>query len=211
MAKTAKSKSAKVAAEHLVWPEDQAAHDHGHSHGEGEACCHGPHLICEMHLRLYKPEDYRGLVAVWKASGVELDETDTAAAIAKSLSEQKNSYRIFVGEACLLDAESEKPVSKPTIAGGVILTRDGKRTNIYHLAVHPQFRGGGLGSALLEQCECQAKLWGFNHLRMSMRTNPANPAAYKLCETRKWLPMREFSIFEKSISDRKKVKQGKPS
>ena len=75
-------------------------------------------------------------------------------AIAKSLSEQKNSYRIFVGEACLLDAASEKPVSKPAIAGGVILTRDGRRANVYHLAVHPQFRGGGLGKALT------VSLWG---------------------------------------------------
>jgi len=207
MAKTAKG--SKPAKEHMVFEEDRAAHSHGHSHGDGEECCHGPHLVCEMHLRLYKPEDYKGLTAMWKVSGVELDETDSATAIAKNLSENKNGFQLFVGEARLLDAETEKPVSKPTIAGGAILTRDGRRAHVYHLAVHPEFRGGGLGKALLEQCERQAKLWGFNHLRMSVRANSGTPAAYKLCESQNWSVVREYSIFEKSLATMKKVKRTK--
>jgi ribosomal protein S18 acetylase RimI-like enzyme len=206
----AKTKASRVATEHAVFPEDKAgAHDHGHSHGEGEDCCHGPHLICEMHLRLFKAEDYKGLAATWKASGIETDETDSASAISKNLSENKNSFRIFVGEACLLDADSEKPVSKPTIAGGVILTHDGRRAHVYHLAVHPEFRGGGLGKALLEQCEGQAKMWGFNHLRMSVRANSGNPAAYKLCQSKGWSPIREYSVFEKTLAVAKKAKRAK--
>ena len=155
--------------------------------------------MCELHLRQYQPSDFKELKAIWKAGDIKLDDTDGAKAIAENLKRFKNSYRIFIAEAQMVDAKKNKPVGQSRIAGGVVATFDGHRVYVYHLAVHPDFRNVGLGRELLKTCEAQAKHWGARHLRLSARKDPSRAAARKMYENAGWQADESISIYRKTL------------
>ncbi|HLX61257.1 MAG TPA: GNAT family N-acetyltransferase [Planctomycetota bacterium] len=159
-----------------------------HDHGDG-VCCnheHGPCCDFELGIRPYRTEDYRDLKAVWKAGEIATDDTSSARALKENLEKRQGSFQVFVAEVVAIDAKSGKPAGARQLAGGVIVTYDGHRAYIYHFAVHPDFRGVGLGAALLETCEHQARLWGAKHLRLMSRTDAARDGARKLYEKHGW-------------------------
>ncbi len=172
-------------------PEDESSgHAHGHDHGDGTCCDHdhgSEHdYEFELGIRPYKHEDYRELKAVWKAGEIISDETDSAKALKENLEKRTGGFQIFVAEVVAIETKTGKPTGAAQLAGGVIVTYDGRRAYIYHFAVHPEFRGVGLGTALLETCEHQAKMWGAKHLRLMSRTDAAREGARRLYEKHGW-------------------------
>jgi GNAT superfamily N-acetyltransferase len=172
------------------------AHDHEHVHGPD--CNHGPHMICEMHIRSYKSADFRQLTEIWRACDIKLDETDTAKALSQNM-KRKNSYNIFVAEAKFSEEHTKRAIGKPRLAGGIVVTFDGHRAYIYHFAVQEDFRGVGLGRALLETCEAQAKKWGAKHMRLSARTDPSRAVAHRIYETSGWTPDKTIWTYAKTL------------
>jgi ribosomal protein S18 acetylase RimI-like enzyme len=171
----------------------------GHEHVHGPDCNHGHNLICELRIRQYKPQDFKALTAIWKAGDIALDDSDTAKSIDNNLKTFRNGYRLFVAEAQMIDQQANERVGKPRIAGGVVTTYDGHRVYVYHLAVHKEFRGVGLGRALLDTCERQAKLWGARHLRLSARTDSSRDAARKMYEAAGWERDESIRIYRKTL------------
>lgn len=183
-------------------PRPNAEHgqdDHVHGPGCNHDHGHGRRLVCEIRIRLYKPDDFRQLAACWKAGDIALDETDTAEAIEDNLKFRRDSYRLFVAEARMIDQSINQPLDKPRIAGGVLLTFDGHRAYVYHLAVHPDFRGARVGKLLLETCEQQAKVWGARRLRLSARTDASRSVARKMYEKAGWRADKSVWIYGKTL------------
>jgi len=170
------------------------------AHQHNGHCCdhdHGP--MCELSIRRFRKEDYKGLQAAWKSGDIATDDSDALKAIERNLKERANSYRIFVAEAQMVDAHSQQKQGDSRIAGGVIVTFDGHRAYVYHLAVHSDFRGVGLGKALLETCEQQAKIWGARHLRLSARTDESRAPARKMYEESGWAADKSIWIYRKTL------------
>jgi len=197
-----KKSQPKTRAKKKAEPEEELdhGHSHGHDHGDGE-CCDHDHGSCEFELaiRPYKAEDYRDLKAIWKAGEIVIDETDSAKALKESLEKRKDSYQIFVAEILAVDPKTGKPSGISQLAGGVIVTFDGHRAYIYHFAVHPEFRGVGLGEALIETCEHQARLWGAKHLRLMSRTDAVREGARRLYEKRGWTAETKLVQYRKDL------------
>lgn len=173
--------------------DDACGHDHSrcdHDHGSGGGV--------EIGIRLYRPEDYRALKAMWKAGDIAVDDTDNAKALKENSEKRKHSFRIFVAEAQPLDA-SGKAAGEPLLAAAVICAFDGRRVYLYHFTVHPDFRGLGLGTALLETCEHQARLWGARHLRLMSRTDPTRASARGLYEKLGWSAQKELCQYSKML------------
>lgn len=145
-------------------------------------------------VRQYKPEDYAALRAIWKACDISLDDTDSAEAIARNLRRRANSFRIFV-----VETTGEAPAGAPRLTGGVILACDGHRAYVYHLAVHPRFRAGGLGRLLLETCEWQAQRWGARHLRLTSLRGALRAAARRMYAAAGWTHRKELWVYAKDL------------
>ncbi|MCY3023197.1 MAG: GNAT family N-acetyltransferase [Planctomycetota bacterium] len=145
-------------------------------------------------VRQYRPEDHEALRAIWKACDISLGETDTAEAIARNLRRRSNGFRIFV-----VETTGEAPAGVPRLVGGVVTTFDGHRAYVYHLAVHPQFRAGGLGRLLLETCEWQAQRWGARHLRLTSLTANMRTAARRMYAAAGWRPRKELWVYSKDL------------
>ena len=176
-------------------PEGNGAHQHGphcnHDHEHG-------HAGCIAQVRLYESADYKALKEIWKSGNIELDETDTPEAIAKNLRTRPKGYCIFVIGTQMVDAHGE-PEGKPRVAGGATLTFDGRRAYIYHFAIHPEFRGLGLGRALLDTCEKQAERWGATQLRLTARSDGSRAVAQKLYDSAGWKPSKDLWVYAKSL------------
>jgi len=181
-------------------PEDHG-HDHGHDHGDGECCGHDHGAGCEFELaiRPYKSEDYRELKAIWKQGEILIDETDSAKALKENLEKRANGFQVFVAEVIAVDPKTGKPSGARQLTGGVIVTFDGHRAYVYHFAVHADFRGVGLGAALIEQCEHQARLWGAKHLRLMSRTDAAREGARRLYENQGWKKETNLVQYKKDL------------
>jgi len=169
-----------------------------HQH-DGHCCDHDHGPVCEMSIRRFKKEDFKGLQAAWKSGDIATDDTDSLRAIEKNLKERVNSYRVFVAEAQMLDAKSQRKQGESRVAGGVIVTFDGHRSFVYHLAVHVDFRGVGLGAALLKTCEQQAKLWGARHLRLSARVDDSRAPARAMYGENGWAVDKTIWIYRKTL------------
>lgn len=148
-------------------------------------------------LRQYRRGDFEALKAIWEACDMQLDETDTAQALARTLRRFKNSFRIFVIEATR--AAPLNPESRIPLAGGVVVTFDGHRAYVYHLVVHPVFRDAGLGRVLLEACERQARRWGARHLRLTSRTDASRADARRMYEAAGWRARKELWVYSKDL------------
>ena len=179
----------------------------GHSYGEA---CHDP-VCAHDHgsgstgedtffalIRDYRKADYAALREIWIAGNIETDDTDTPAAIARNIRTRPNGFRVFVAEVQPCD-DKNKPLGNPRVAGGVTLTFDGRRAYVYHFAVHPDFRGLGLGRELLKECEEQAYVWGAAHLRLTARAGGMRAVAQKLYIDEGWTPTPELWVYAKNL------------
>jgi GNAT superfamily N-acetyltransferase len=151
-----------------------------------------------MQIRGYKPADHKALTEIWRECDIKLDGSDAAKPINKNML-RKNAYNIFVAEARFADEKTKKPMGKPRLTGGVVVTFDGHRAYVYHFAVQEDFRGFGLGRALLETCEAQAKKWGARHIRLTARTDASRAIAHRIYETSGWKADKTIWTYGKQL------------
>jgi GNAT superfamily N-acetyltransferase len=156
-------------------------------------------------IREYKNSDYTPLREIWEAGSIEIDDTDTPAAIARNIRTRPRGFRVFVVDVQDSDVNG-KPTGHARVAGGVTLTFDGRRAYVYHFAVHPDFRGMGLGRALLVQCEKQALEWGALHLRLTARVGGIRAVAQKLYTDEGWTPTPEQWVYVKNLKPARRLK-----
>jgi putative acetyltransferase len=114
----------------------------------------------EITTRIFQPEDYDAVRALWKRSeGVELAEGDDRASIAQFL--QRNP------------GLSSVALRHGTIVGAVLCGHDGRRGVLYHLAVARDARGQGIGRRLVAECVAALRSCGIPRaLIMIARDNP---------------------------------------
>jgi putative acetyltransferase len=100
-----------------------------------------------MRITEMSMDDYDEVYALWKASeGIGLSSADGPEAIARYLA--RNPRMSFVARE-----ESGPTGGQPgPVIGAALCGHDGRRGYLHHLAVRPDCRGQGLGSALVERC-----------------------------------------------------------
>lgn len=94
-----------------------------------------------MKIRDLRPEDYDGLIALWEQAGLPYRPRgrDDRERIAREID---GTCSIFVAAE-----EGER------LIGTILGTHDGRKGWINRLAVLPEFRGGGIASALVAEVE----------------------------------------------------------
>ena len=130
----------------------------------------------EIALREFRfPQDYSAAVCLWEAmeKGVRVGRSDTPEEIEKKLRRDPDLFLV---------AEAGRD-----IVGTVIGGFDGRRGMIYHLAVHPKYRGQGLGGRLMDEVERRLKARGCR--KCYLMVTPENTDAMKYYEQRGWYRM----------------------
>lgn len=94
------------------------------------------------------PRDLDAVITLWRASGpgVRLGLSDTPEEISKKLKRDPDLFLVAEDAGQVIGA----------VLGGF----DGRRGLVYHLAVAPEQRGRGLGSALMAELESRLKAKG---------------------------------------------------
>jgi len=92
--------------------------------------------------------DFDAVTALWQASGpgVRLGLSDTPEEISRKLKRDPDLFLVAENEA--------------QVVGAVLGGFDGRRGMVYHLAVTPEARGRGLGTALMAELEARLKAKG---------------------------------------------------
>ena len=107
-----------------------------------------------MKIRPYEPADFDALVSLWKAAGVYREWNDPARDI---------SFATRDDHSTILLAETDH------VIGSAMVGEDGHRGWIYHLAVHPNAQGKGLGRPLMETAENWLKARGVWKMQLLIR------------------------------------------
>ena len=117
-----------------------------------------------MLIRSMMAEDVRDAMELWQTcEGVGLSEGDTPERLAAFLSRNPLMSAVALAEGRLI--------------GAVLAGHDGRRGFLYHLAVHHDFRGRGLGRALAEHAISAFQQAGITKLHvMVFRSNAAGAA-----------------------------------
>ena len=104
-----------------------------------------------MHIREFRwPDDYAAVIELWQAAGLHNPGSDGLASIRQV---HERNPGLF-----LLAVEPERG-----IVGSVIGAFDGRRGFIYHVAVHPDCRHNGYGTALMREVE--RRIWALGARR----------------------------------------------
>lgn len=103
-----------------------------------------------MEIRLMRLEDYPLVYVLWRScKGMGLNDLDDSQeGIARYL--KRNP------ETCFVAQEGER------IVGAILSGHDGRRGYIYHTAVHPDYRGKGIGTSLVEATMAALERCGIN-------------------------------------------------
>jgi len=131
-------------------------------------------------------EDYDAVLTLWKhTEGVGLNESDSRENVASYL--QRNPGLSFVAQT---DAGE--------IIGAVLGGHDGRRGYLHHLAVAREWRGQGLGRALVEACLTGLKREGIT--RCNIFVYAANEAGQAFWKHFGWQPRAELLVLQKPLS-----------
>ena len=98
----------------------------------------GPNMRGQLETREFAIEDYDAAIELWqRVEGLEIAEGDDREGVAQFLARNPGLSRVATDGT--------------TIVGVALCGHDGRRGHIYHLAVDPAYRGGGLGKRLLDE------------------------------------------------------------
>ncbi len=104
------------------------------------------------------PDDYEAIVDLWTLAGLYNPSSDSSEQIHEV---SKRNPGLF-----LLAVEPER-----RLMGSVIGTFDGRRGYLYHVAVHPDCRRKGYGTALLREVEQRMWALGAKKVRLMVETD----------------------------------------
>ena len=119
--------------------------------------------------------DYERALQLWHAieKGVHVGRSDVPGEINKKLERDADLFVVAEVDGQLIG----------TVIGGF----DGRRGLVYHLAVHPEHRGRGVGALLMDEVESRLRSKGC--IRCYLFVTPDNAEAMRYYEKRGWTPM----------------------
>lgn len=129
--------------------------------------------------------DYDRILKLWQGieAGMNVGRSDTPEEIQKKL--ERDPELFLVAEI------------KNEIIGTVIGSYDGRRGMIYHLAVHKNFRGQGIGAMLLTEVEKRLQAKGC--LKCLLHVLDDNTEAIQFYKNRGWRHVKEDIVFAKEF------------
>ena len=140
-------------------------------------------------IRDYWAADYPHVTDIWERSGLNTPgRGDTAEVIENTLRRQG---RLLV----LVDTASD------TVVGTAWLTNDGRRLNLHHFAIDPQFQGAGLSKPLLHEALRIAKEIG---LQVKLEVHVDNERAIHYYEKAGFQRLGDYDVY--IIRDLSKIK-----
>jgi ribosomal protein S18 acetylase RimI-like enzyme len=130
--------------------------------------------------------DYAEVYALWQATpGVGLSSADSREAIAVYL--ERNPGLSFVAR---IDGR---------LVGAVLCGTDGRRGYLHHLAVDPEFRHQGAGSALVEHCLAGLKAQGIDKCHLFVFAGNTSGRAF--WEHTRWKLRTDLVMMSTATSD----------
>jgi len=126
-----------------------------------------------VQLRAFRyPEDYPAVIELWNNAGpgIHVRRSDERQEILKKLERDPDLFLI---------AEADG-----RIIGSVLGGFDGRRGLVYHLAVAPEYRKQGIGSALMDELEQRLQQKGC--IRTYLMVTFENMEAVRFYEKRGW-------------------------
>lgn len=103
------------------------------------------------------------MIALWRSSGLTIKFSDSLAELERLCAMASNRFLV---------AESLDELGVKRIIGAVIGAFDGRRAWIYHLAVLPGARRGGVAKRLMREIEAHLRASGAS--KMNLLVEPAN-------------------------------------
>lgn len=131
----------------------------------------GPVLI-----RRYRSSDYHSILEIWEAGGIVPFTPEAAERL-------REAGGILVAEM------------GGVVAGVACWSHNGRQAILWRMAVAPDRRRMGIGSALLEACEREAAEQGF--LKLGLLVKRGNLEAKAFYEARGWTPREDLEWWEK--------------
>ena len=119
-----------------------------------------------MRIRILNNSDYPALYALWlQCEGMGLNDLDDSPeGIARYLARNPNTCFAAEDEGVLI--------------GAIMAGHDGRRGTIYHTAVHPDYRGLGVGKALVEHALAALKDEGITKVNLVVFRRNKNGNAF---------------------------------
>jgi ribosomal protein S18 acetylase RimI-like enzyme len=141
----------------------------------------------DIDIRAFSSDDYKDVIALWRSCGLTIKASDSLPELEKLCAIAPNR---------LLVAESNNEAGTKYIIGAVIGAFDGRRAWIYHLAVLPNVRRGGVATRLVREIERHLRASGA--LKVNLLVEPENIDA---CRFYKALGFSEapFAFFTKEL------------
>lgn len=123
-------------------------------------------------------------------AGLMLDFWKPMPGLGISLGEEEEDVRAFIERnpsTCLVIWEQER------LIGTVMGSFDGRRGYLYHLAVHPDFRGRGYGRALLNQVISELRSLGAQKIHLFAYNDNQTAAAFY--RRQGWEARKDIQVF----------------
>jgi ribosomal protein S18 acetylase RimI-like enzyme len=118
-----------------------------------------------MHIRSYRESDEQAVVALWNEVLPDAaPHNDPATAIRNKLKVERDLFFVADVDGAMVG----------TVMGGY----DGHRGWIYSVAVDPQYRGQGIGSALIRRLEAALEKRGCLKVNLQVRASNARVVAF---------------------------------
>ena len=138
-----------------------------------------------FHIRPFNyPQDMDAAHALWaeSAPGVHLGRSDTPEEVRRKLQRDPELFLVAVLDGRMVG----------TVIGGY----DGRRGLVYHLAVSPDVRNQGIGSALMDEVEDRLRRLGC--LKAYLLVVDENTSVINFYSARGWSPM-DVTIMGKEL------------
>ena|SRR5438105_111511 len=119
-----------------------------------------------MNIREFSwPGDYDAIIKLWQAAGLHNSTVDGLADLREVRERNPGLFLVAVDPQF-------------GIVGSVIGAFDGRRAYLYHVAVHPDFRREGYGTALIREVERRIWALGARKLRFMVHKDNLSAQAF---------------------------------
>ena len=144
-----------------------------------------------MQIRLMQLEDYSQVYQLWlSCKGMGLNDLDDS-------QEGIERYLKRNPETCFVAQEEER------IVGVILSGHDGRRGYIHHTAVHPDHRGKGIGTALVEQAMAALERCGIH--KAALVVFKRNQTGNDFWERRGFTDREDLVYRNRAIRDLKRI------
>ncbi|OIJ84707.1 GNAT family N-acetyltransferase [Streptomyces monashensis] len=109
--------------------------------------------MTELRIRPALADDLDAVLAFWKTAAEGTSISDDRSGVERLVARDPEALLLAMGSPRARASEAERGGRGDELVGTVIAGFDGWRCHLYRLAVHPEWRRQGIGSALLAAAE----------------------------------------------------------